>query len=447
MTILQRCDRPQRRSNAMACGAILLLALPVGSASAFAGDFADPALLEEISHIRVIDNHCHDDPADAGRGKNWSAQAPLGAPEYPDVAPLRRNDPYWIRAWRALYGYTFNDMEVSHLAQLLETKRQTLKEQGERWPTLVLDRAGVDIVLVNSTQLGAGQHGERFRWVPYADPLLWPFGGEQSRLAYTGGLTSIARLQRELSVPDLPATLADYVERIVGPALAKWRASGAVAVKFLVAYRRTLDFQPVDASRAAAIYTRGLRDEKLDAAEEKALEHYLFFEIAAHAGKVGLVVHIHTGNGNGPYFNNRFAAPGLLETALNSKVLRDTRFVLLHGGWPYVLETQALLDKPNTYADFSAQTFYLTTHALSEVLRSWLGWHPEKVLFGSDAYSDANTPLSDYEEKQWLMTDKSRRALAIALTAMMQDGEVDRERAIEIARQVLRENAAKLYGF
>jgi len=37
-----------------------------------------------------------------------------------------------------------------------------------------------------------------------------------------------------------------------------------------------------------------------------------------------------------------------------------------------------------------------------------VGVAPEKVLFGSDAYSDANTPLSDYEEKQWLMTDKAR---------------------------------------
>ena len=119
--------------------------------------------------------------------------------------------------------------------------------------------------------------------------------------------------------------------------------------------------------------------------------------------------------------------------------------MLLHGGWPFALNAQAMMDKPNTYADFSAQTFYLTTHALAEVLRGWLEWHPEKVLFGSDAYSDANTPLSDYEEKQVLMTQKSRRALAIALTAMMRDGEISQVRAIEIARMVMRDNAVALY--
>ena len=39
-----------------------------------------------------------------------------------------------------------------------------------------------------------------------------------------------------------------------------------------------------------------------------------------------------------------------------------------------------------------------------------------------------------------------RQALAIALTGMMNDGEITRERAIELANMVMRENAVKLYG-
>jgi predicted TIM-barrel fold metal-dependent hydrolase len=105
-----------------------------------------------------------------------------------------------------------------------------------------------------------------------------------------------------------------------------------------------------------------------------------------------------------------------------------------------------MLDKPNTYADFSAQTFYLSQHELSEVLRGWLSWHPEKVLFGSDAYSDVDSPLTDWEEKQVQMTHNARLALGVALTAMIQNREISRERALEIARMVLNDNAAKLYG-
>jgi hypothetical protein len=45
------------------------------------------------------------------------------------------------------------------------------------------------------------------------------------------------------------------------------------------------------------------------------------------------------------------------------------------------------------------------------------------------------------------MADKTgREALGIALTGMMNDGEITRDRAMELARMVLRDNARKLYG-
>jgi predicted TIM-barrel fold metal-dependent hydrolase len=421
------------------------IALTLLAGTSSAADDADPRLVAEIARIRAIDNHSHDDPVDPQRGGSWQPDNPLGAADYPDVVPLRRDNAEWLQAWRALYGYQHPDMEPGHLRELLSTKQRLMREGGERWPTIVLDKAGVDIALVNATQLGVGQRNDRFRWVPYADPLLWPFAGDKSRLFYSGGPSSIAQLQRELSVAKLPATLDEYVAQIVEPTLARWQKSGAVAVKFLAAYARSLDFQPVAAEAAAAVYSRAAAGAALDPAQTKALEDYLFYEICARAGAHQIVIHIHTGNGNGPYFNNTRADPLLLETALDSKALRNTRFVLLHGGWPFALHAQAMMDKPNTYADFSAQTFYLPTHALAEVMRGWLGWHPEKVLFGSDAYSDANTPLSDYEEKEVLMTLKSRRALAIALTAMVRDEEITEARAIEIARMVMRDNAVGLY--
>jgi predicted TIM-barrel fold metal-dependent hydrolase len=105
------------------------------------------------------------------------------------------------------------------------------------------------------------------------------------------------------------------------------------------------------------------------------------------------------------------------------------------------------LIKPNVYADFSAQTFLRSSRALSEVLREWLEWYPEKVLFGTDAYSDPGTPLSDWEEKTWLTTTSAREALGIALTGMMRDREITRGRALELARLVLRDNANRLYRF
>jgi hypothetical protein len=425
---------------------LLFLLLPFLAGNAVAQDFVDAKLLEEIARIRAVDNHMHGDAVDPARRARWKDENPLGKARYPEVVGLQRTNPEWRAAWYALYGYGYSDAEPPHLQALLASKRDTIAKAGNNWPSAVLDAAGVDIALLNTVQPGAGQLNGRFRWVPYADPLLRPFAGDTSWLGYSGGELPVSKLLMEAGFSRPPPTLVEYRVNIVQATLARWKKSGAVAIKFLCAYARPLDFAVVEEAAATPVYARALKGEPLAAAEQKLLEDYLFGAIASAAGAQQLVVHIHTGNGDGPYFNNSHANPGLLEDALNSRALRKTSFVLLHGGWPYHEVAQAMIDKPNTWTDFSAQTFYLGTHQLAEVLRDWLSWHPEKVMFGSDAYSDADSPLTDWEEKEFLMTSKARRALAIALTAMLQNGEITRERALEIARQVLRENAMKLYG-
>ena len=137
--------------------------------------------------------------------------------------------------------------------------------------------------------------------------------------------------------------------------------------------------------------------------------------------------------------------PLLLEPLLNDSRLRKTRFVLLHGGWPYERETAALLQKPNLYVDISSQSLIMTPHTQAQWLREWLEFVPEKVLFGTDAY-----PFSDelgWPESAWIASRNARRALGIALTGMLDDGEISRQRAFELARMVMRGNALELYGF
>ena len=49
--------------------------------------------------------------------------------------------------------------------------------------------------------------------------------------------------------------------------------------------------------------------------------------------------------------------------------------------------TEAMLWKPNVYADISALTRLWPAAKLAAVLKSWLRAYPEKVLFGTDASS------------------------------------------------------------
>jgi predicted TIM-barrel fold metal-dependent hydrolase len=149
--------------------------------------------------------------------------------------------------------------------------------------------------------------------------------------------------------------------------------------------------------------------------------------------------------GAGGYFDVAGANPLLFEPVLDDPDLRKTKFVMLHGGWPFIGEITALLTKPNAYLDFSQQDLDHTPAALSATLREWLEYVPEKVLFGSDAYP--YIPEMGWEESGWIATRNARQALGRALTGMLRDGEISCARASELARMVLRENARALYGF
>jgi predicted TIM-barrel fold metal-dependent hydrolase len=133
-----------------------------------------------------------------------------------------------------------------------------------------------------------------------------------------------------------------------------------------------------------------------------------------------------------------------LEPTLNDPELRKTKFVMLHGGWPFTREITALLTKPNAYLDFSSQDLDLPPAALAHTIREWLEYVPEKVLFATDAYP--YIPEMGWEESGWIAARTGRQALAIALTGMMRDGEITRARAVELARMTLRDNARALYG-
>ncbi|MGH9409143.1 MAG: amidohydrolase family protein, partial [Vicinamibacterales bacterium] len=243
----------------------------------------------------------------------------------------------------------------------------------------------------------------------------------------------------------LPPTLADYCRTVVTPTLERQKAGGAVAEKFEAAYLRWLDFGPAKEADAARVYAMYVKGGPPPAAEYKTLQDYLFAYVAREAGRLGMAVHIHTSSNGGPNYDQRGADPRLLTWVFNEPSLRKTAFVILHGGYPEYRQTASLLSKPNVYTDFSGLAYYAGVDAQADVLRSWLSEWPEKVLFGTDGSPDS--PAIGWAETGWVASQTAREALAIALTGMIEDGEVTRAQASHLARLVLRDNAKKLYGF
>lgn len=434
-------------------GYLLLFAL-LSTTPAHEQNKPDPSLLAEISRIRAIDNHAHVMSV-AGLGgqedKEFDAIA-CGSLEFLSPPPLRLriDNPIYTGAWRDLYGYKHGDsMSEAHVRELVESKKRVMREQGDNYPAWVLDQLSIDTMFVNRVAPARGLNPPRFRWVSYGDPLMLPLStaslrvNSDKRFFYAQEEMLLKRDLAALKVNSLPPTLAVYLSRVVTPALERRKRDGAVAVKFVAAYMRPLEFAEVSHSEAAAVYARYVRRGEPAWDAYKKLQDFLFRYIAREAGRLGLAVHIHTGGGGGHFFNLSNSNPLLLESVLNDPALRQTNFVLIHGGYPFVREAEFLIEKPNVYADFSAQTFLLTPQALGRVLRGWLEYEPEKVLFATDA--SPATPEVSWEESAWMTNRTAREALAIALTGMINDGDITRERASELARMVLRENAVKLY--
>lgn len=432
---------------------LLLLFAP--SQAHIAQTTADPQILAEIEKIKAIDNHAHplryvaagepaDDEYDA---LPLEGLEPFGLP--PRISPT---NPEYIGAWRALFSYRYDDMSEAHSKELTAAKQRVLRERGEEYPTWVLDQTGIETMLANRVALGRGLKTPRFRWVSFVDALMIPLNNEASRrenpdykIFYAGEDKLLKRYMTESKVAALPATLNEYLKDVVTPTLERHKRDGAVAAKFEAAYLRRLDFDEASEPEARRVYAKYAKAGEPPAAEYKTLQDYLFRYIARECGRLGMAVHIHALDGAGSFYKQSGSNPLLLESAFNDPGLRKTNFVIVHGGYPFTKQTASLMGKANVYADFSAQTFFLYPRALSEVLRNWLEYFPEKVLFGTDAF--ATTPEVGWEESAWLAVVTARQALALALTGMMNDGEISRDRAVELARMVMRDNAARLYNF
>jgi predicted TIM-barrel fold metal-dependent hydrolase len=424
------------------------------AASAASAQQADPALLRAIRGIRAIDNHSHPPALVAAGEKDDDFDAlpcdPL-EPTNPTISG-RPENPRFIAAWRAMFGYKYNDAESAHVRELIAAKQRMKTAKGDAYPAWVLDQLGIETELANRVAIGRGLAAPRFRWVPFEDALLFPLDNRDiaaftpdRKIFFAREEALLRRYMKDLNADRLPPTLEAYLSQVVTATLERQRRTGAVAVKFEAAYLRALNFTRGDRAAAAQVYARYIAGGVPSAVEYTALQDVVFHHIAAEAGRLGLPVHIHTGYGCGGYFELAGANPLLLEPVLDDSTLRGTKFVLLHGGaGPYSKSIAALLMKPNVFTDFSEQTWLLPTRELSNNIRYWLEWYPEKVLFGTDL--SPGSPQIDWEEIGWQTTTSAREALAMALTGMMNDGEVTRPRALEIARMVLRGNALGLYG-
>jgi predicted TIM-barrel fold metal-dependent hydrolase len=407
--------------------AIAALALAAAACSRPPDPPVDPQLAAEIAAIKAIDHHAHPvRPAAAGEEPDHDYDA------LPVEMLEPASDPVRLRPDSSAFS---------------QARRVFDRGKGPINPSAALDAAGIDQMIANRVSMGPGLPRDRFLWAAYADALMYPFdtgplardSDHQAFFALEGKL--LKRYYAESAIDSRPRTLGDYMDKVVRATLERHKQRGAIAEKFEMAYLRPLEIG--NPSRADA--EAGWRTPS-NATGYRAVQDFIFRFIAGECGRLGMAVHFHTGEGAGSYYDIAGANPLLLEPLFNDPALRMTNFVLVHGGWPFTGQVTALLMKPNVYVDFSVQGLLLAPSSVAQTLRSWLEYVPEKVMFGTDGYPYAPAMGLGWEETTHASAQAGRTALGMALTAMLREGTITRERASELARMVLRDNARKLYN-
>jgi predicted TIM-barrel fold metal-dependent hydrolase len=379
----------------------------------------DPQLASEIEKIKAIDNHAH--PVRPG----------LPVDNDFDALPVEHLDPYP------------EPVRTRLDSPIVAEARQKMARVDKTNPLAVLDALGIEVMIANRVAMSPPVSAPRFRFAGYVDAFMYPLDNTgmmkdpDKKQFFPLEEKLLKRYYQESGVETKPSTLEDYLNKIVRPTLERHKQAGAIAEKFEMAYLRGFDIGNPSKEDAEKAYA--------GKGNYKDLQDYIFRYLATECGRLGMAVHIHVCASAGAYFDIAGDNPLLLEPLLHDPAMRKTNFVLLHGGWPYIGEITALLENPNVYTDFSEQTFTGYPREVSVNIRKWLEYEPEKVLFATDAY-----PFSKeigWEEAGYIAAKTGREAVGIAVTGMLRDEEISRDRALELARMVLRDNAKKLYGF
>jgi uncharacterized protein len=436
------------------CSAVLLACCACGRLSRD-GAQPDSTIYNELIHTPAIDNHAHPSKMIAPGEQDTDADA-LPPDAITDLAlptPMLDGSPYIPEAWRAMFDFKpagGNDGKIR--SEELSRKREDLeRSKGDGYPAWVLNKTDTTVMLSNRVAMGRGLTGDRFKWVPFVDAFLFPLQNRsykshdpENSAFFAREEALLAQYLKRAGNKRLPPTFDDYLT-FVSHQLESWKADGAVALKFELAYLRDLKIGNPTRESAERVYAIYSQSSEPTSDEYRILQDFIFRHIATEAGRLSLPVHIHSSVGAGSYFQASNANPLALEGVLDDPSLRRTKFVLLHGAWPFAREASLLILKPNVYLDISA--FYFLTYPAegAKAIRSYLESAPEKVLYGSDA-SPFGKDIG-WEETTWLGSRNGRLALALALTDMVRDGEITPERAKKIGHMVLHENAHQLYGF
>lgn len=331
---------------------------------------------------------------------------------------------YTLPAIQNLYGMDFESITDEQAAKLND--RITANYRDQRWLyEVITEKANIEVMLNDPY------------WEPFDFKTYYAFTANVLRLnpLFHGFHPSEFAMSKRRENPyDFAKaqgikiqTFDDYLS-FIDRVFVLAKQAGLVGLKHTLAYERTLSFDKVSKERAAEAFGKERKD--LTPEQIKAFEDFIMWRLCELSAKYEMPFQIHTGHARIQGSN-----PMLLVDLLTANP--KTKFILFHGGFPWVSESGAIAARlPNVYLD-SVWLPTLSQTMARRAFHEWLDLIPSnRILWGADC---------NHAEGIYGATEMTRRVLAEVLSERMDRGVLREADAQHIGRQILRENALALF--
>ena len=355
----------------------------------------------------------------------WPQGTQDTAKKWSVVAPYMRNIENMVsyqallRGFKAVYDFPYVNITDDNWAMLNE--QIVAAYQRENWIDYVLrEKANIRAAVVDMDTLATGRD------------YLFPAMKMDFLMMQGSDPVGIKNLEQKYDVSlGTFQALLDLMHSV----FQQYREGGAVAIKSVAAYYRTIDYTDVTEAMARGIFDKGLQNISKD--EKKILQDFIMNEICRLTAESGLPIQFHTGKlaWNFQYIEN--TNPVHL-TGLMRK-FRGLRFDIFHGGIPYTGEFGVLANNyPNAYLDINGMlwtSLEISRHCLSE----WLEMVPQnKIMWGADSYQVYEGALGQ--------VFYFREILAEVLADKVASGLYSFDFAIELAKKIMYENVLSFFA-
>ena len=213
----------------------------------------------------------------------------------------------------------------------------------------------------------------------------------------------------------------------------------ATAVKTQNAYSRNIDYEDIPAEKVSQAFKNIVNGVNIESDQRKNIEDHLFWYAVHKATEYNLPVKLHTGYYAGQNYMplNRLLFNAGAATDL-CRISPETSFVFMHICYPYYEELISVAKQyTNAYIDM-CWSWIINPLAAKDFLKKYLITAPSNkiVTFGGD-YIPVEPVLGH--------AVIARQGIALALSELVEEGWITRDRALGLVDPVMHGNAREIF--